>query len=64
MRRQTLIDTNVDVDGVYRACCADCDWCYSDESERVVSAVAKTHEDIRNGLIDDHDTGLYWTTNV
>jgi len=56
--------TGVDVDGVYHACCADCDWGYSDTSERVVSAVADTHEDIRSGLIDDHKTGVYWTTDV
>lgn len=54
----------MDVDGVYHACCSDCDWHYSDECENVVIAVAQTHEDIWNGLIDDHETGLYWTTCV
>ena len=59
-----MIYSDVDVEGVYRACCADCEWRYSDEHENVVMAVAETHEDIWGGLIDDHETGLYWTTDV
>jgi len=59
-----MISTDVDVNGVYHACCADCDWRYSNESERVVNTVADFHNDLYDAACDDHNTGLYWTTDV